>query len=625
MTKFSAHLLCSDGSATPVFSTTSASISADGDLLLPQSDDRILLAGGFSQLTPATPFPLSATLQLNADLGCFSPDQLAQIAQAELNRYNSVSFRSYTQEANLQLAVLGKNSEELKAVTDTYGGVLNIAPLLLQGYQNGLTTVEEISIETRKNGYRLNFLVKSPINRQKCTYCGSCGPACPENCLTETLFLDFSRCSFCKECVTSCPHDAIDLHGAEKLSMDVPAVLLLDATPPFDLPDKQDSIYRKQQLPNYFSTLYPSQIDEVVTCDNSICHYCARLDTGCDQCTVTCSHQAVSRSADGVTIDQLRCRECGDCIAACPTGALQYQRFNDLQFIEYFRTSRLATACTVVLGSDQSLHRLWWHHQGSSFDNVFFLEYPQIQALSSMHLLYLFAVGAAKIILLAPDSQHKMTEQLTMTNTIISSLFAHQETVVFANTKNFSTHIPQQIAHPLTRFYLNASFQNRRIKLGSILQFLSEKNNDRPTLTGDAFRTFGSLSCNQKRCTECLACLNECKLKALSADAHHFSLNLEASRCVQCRTCIEICPEDALDAVPGLHLHPDFFDTKELARAEPMHCKKCDKIFGTRKSFERVMEKLSAQNMMADEMKLFEYCDTCRVVKIYESQNEEKQ
>ncbi len=239
-----------------------------------------------------------------------------------------------------------------------------------------------------------------------------------------------------------------------------------------------------------------------------------------------------------------------------------------------------------------------------------------------MHLLYLFAVGAKKIILL--DREQKTTEQVTITNSIISSLFDHDDTVVSAGPKNFSSHLSQKKPHPLSRFYLNASFQNRRFKLTSLLQFLTEKNDHRPTLTGDAFRTFGSISCNQERCTECLACLNECKIKALSADEHHFSLNLEASRCVQCQTCVEICPEDALETVPGLRLHPDFFDTKELARAEPMRCKECSKIFGTRKSFDRVMAKLSAKNMMADEMQLFEYCDTCRVVKIYESQNERK-
>ncbi len=622
---FSAHLLCSDGSATPVFSTTTASINADGNFLLPQSNNRILLAGGFSQLSPETNFPLSATLQLNADLGSFSPDQLAQIGQAELSRYNSVSFRSYTQELDPKLAVLGKNSKELTEVVDTYGGILDIAPLLLSGYQNGLTTVEEISIESKQNGYRLNFLVKSPINRQKCTYCGACGPVCPEDCLSETLFLDFSRCSFCKECVTICPHNAIDLHGAEQKSMDVPALLLLDKSLPFDLPDKRDTIYTPEQLPHYFSTLYPSQIDEVATCDNSICHYCGRLDTGCDQCAVACSHKAIIRSTDGVTIDQLRCTECGDCIAQCPTGAIQYQRFNDLQFIEYFRGYSLAEASTVVIGSGRSLHQLWWHHQGSSFDNVFFLEYPQPQALSSMHLLYLFAAGAGKIILLDQDSQQETTEQITIANRIISSLFDRDDTVVSASPNTFSSYLPEEKTHPLSRFYLNASFQNRRVKLASLLQFLTEKNDQRPTLTGDEFRTFGSLSCNQERCTECLACLNECKIKALSADEHHFSLNLEASRCVQCQTCIEICPEDALEAVPGLRLHPDFFDTEELARAEPMRCKECGKIFGTRKSFDRVMAKLSAKNMMTDELKLFEYCDTCRVVKIYESQNEEEQ
>ncbi|MCB2184402.1 MAG: 4Fe-4S binding protein [Desulfobulbaceae bacterium] len=619
---FTAYLLSSDGSATPVFQSLPASISMAGKLTLQGETKNILLAGGFSGLTPESPFPLSATLQLNGDLGNFPPDQLAAIGQAELRRHNSINFRSYTLDTDARLAVLAGDAGKLRDFVNVYGGLLNLGPLLLKGYEEGLTTAEDVDIQAIKNGYRIRFLVKSPIDQKKCTYCGACGPVCPEHCLSETLFLDFSRCSYCKECVNACPQEAIDLYGAEKRSLEVPALLLLEGAQTLDLPDNGEHIYNRENLESYFSSLFPCQIEEVVTCDNSLCQYSGRLALGCNRCSSACQHGAVTKGQDGISIDPLLCRECGACISSCPTGAIQYQRFSDLQFVEYFRIFRPDSATTVVIGDEKSLHRFWWHHSGQRFDHVFFLEYPTVKALTAMHLVYLFSVGAGKIILLAEEDapdESPLAEQIRQTNQIVESLFDTENTVITLAWSELSSHLQTEVSHSLKRLNLNAGFQNRRAKLASTLQFLAEESGREASFTSKDFSTFGTLSCDQERCTQCLACLNECRMKALRGDENFYSLNHTASRCVQCDICVDVCPENALEGVPGLHLNPNFFADTVLSKGAPMQCKDCGKIFGTRKSFERVMAKLTAQNMAPGPDNLFEYCDTCRVIKIYES------
>ena len=95
-------------------------------------------------------------------------------------------------------------------------------------------------------------------------------------------------------------------------------------------------------------------------------------------------------------------------------------------------------------------------------------------------------------------------------------------------------------------------------------------------------------------------------------------LQFREAFCVDCGICRSVCPEDALSLTGGALLGEASFQPVLLARAEPMTCRRCGKVFGTRKSFERVMAilaKREAVNTMH-----FEYCGQCRVVHIFEAQ-----
>ena len=621
---FTSYILRYDGSGEPALAEHTFPLHPSQPASPAPVDGKLFLASGFSSLFNDSTVPLSPTLQLNGDLGAFSSPRLAAIARAELKRLSRPGFRSFTREKNSRVVVIGKKSADINRFIDTYGGVLEIEPLLVQGSDPEITTAEEVIIHDDSGGVRIDFLTRVPVDLSRCTYCGSCGPVCPEQCLDEHLFLDLGRCSFCKQCVRICPQEAIDLYGVEKRTIRTPALLLLTELDTKSVPEG-DNIYREDELSRLFGSIYDCRIEETIVCDNSICQYIGRLDQGCDLCFRTCEHGAIHKDGEGIHVDQQRCVECGNCVALCPTGALQTLRFSDAHFIEYFRDISLEPGCSIVIGREELLHAFWWLHRDTTVADTFFLEHPCIKALNSMHLLFLLALGAGRVILVSDnkDAGQGLPRQINQVNTVVGNIFP-EPPVVITDPKTLPGLLGAAVPSPCADSYSDFSFTNRRQKLASLLAFFMEQGqqDDRQPgkyrgYRGEIFSEFGAIECDQQRCSSCLACVGECRIQSLVADSDRFALLQTPILCSQCGACVSLCPEQALSLTPGLIMDRDFFVPRMLVQADPMRCRRCGKIFGTRQSFERVMQVLKRKqpDLEAD---LFSYCEDCRVLYMLE-------
>lgn len=589
------------------------------------TDNSILLVGGFSRIHPDSAFPLSSTLQLNGDLSGIDAEHMADLAKAEFDRYRSQSYRAYTQEVDSRLTVLSADAASLHAFIDIYGGVLTIDPILTKEYDPELTTAQDIEIKQHGDGLLLRFNVKQAIDFDCCNYCGDCGASCPETCVTEQLFLDFSKCTLCKECVTACSQNAIDLHAVEGRTLSTPALLALDGAGVV-LPEIQENIYSEKDLPALFEQIYIAEIEEVIRWDENICQYSARLESGCSACVDSCVHHAISQSKAGVVVAHSACVECGACLSSCPTGALQYERFDDNAFVNYFKGFSFTPGSTVIIGTEAALHKLWWESHKKPHSDVFFLEYPQPVALHAMHFLLLFAKGAGQIMLLGQESDSN-SKQVEFTNTIIRHYFNKEQSVQVVPAVSGNSSLLDNIeSNTLVKsVYQNFSYANRRAKLVEILQFLSlSSEGGLSDCVGSISGDFGSVLCDDKACTGCVACVGECRIGALSTDGSSYSLSHTPALCVQCGLCVSICPEDALSLQAGLSLHDEFFNEHILAKAEPAQCKGCGKVFGTKKSLEKVMSILTAKGMWDKTDDLLSYCDDCRVINLYKSCEHER-
>ncbi|HKJ65441.1 MAG TPA: 4Fe-4S binding protein, partial [Desulfopila sp.] len=299
-----------------------------------ETEAQALLAGGFPTLSPESPVPLSSTLQLCADMSDLSEQELLAVAKAELLRLQGAASKNYRLEADPRVCVIGRSAEDLDRFVDTYGGVLEIYPLLIAGRHPDYPEILQLSVEKSSQGCRVHYRRRSPFNAALCTYCGACSDVCDEHCISPRLHIDYSRCTFCKNCQDVCETDALDIHGAEEVVLNLPALILLQGAGP-ELPEDLDCVYTYNQLEKYFSTLFSADITEVVCHNNSICQYSGRLEIGCARCIDSCAHGALTAGAQGIEVDPLLCEECGNCVGICPTGAMDYSLFRDDVLVNY--------------------------------------------------------------------------------------------------------------------------------------------------------------------------------------------------------------------------------------------------------------------------------------------------
>jgi ferredoxin len=133
---------------------------------------------------------------------------------------------------------------------------------------------------------------------------------------------------------------------------------------------------------------------------------------------------------------------------------------------------------------------------------------------------------------------------------------------------------------------------------------------------------FGTLLVNTQTCTLCKACIGACPESALLDSPETPSLRFIERNCVQCGLCADTCPEDAITLLPRLLLGPGAKEPVVLNEAQPFHCIRCAKPFGTKQMVDNMLAKLSGHSMFAGGTRRLQMCGDCRVVDMVENKSE---
>ena len=94
--------------------------------------------------------------------------------------------------------------------------------------------------------------------------------------------------------------------------------------------------------------------------------------------------------------------------------------------------------------------------------------------------------------------------------------------------------------------------------------------------------------------------------------------------CVQCGLCEATCPENAITLVPRLNLADDAKKPVVLNQAQPFHCVRCGKAFGTKQMIDSMTARLTTHSMFSGgvALKRLQMCADCRVVDMMDNKNE---
>jgi ferredoxin len=119
-----------------------------------------------------------------------------------------------------------------------------------------------------------------------------------------------------------------------------------------------------------------------------------------------------------------------------------------------------------------------------------------------------------------------------------------------------------------------------------------------------------------------MSCVGACPESALMDNSNLPQLRFVEKNCVQCGLCEKTCPENAITLTPRLLLTDAVKQPRVLNEAQPYHCIRCNKPFGTLQMIDNMLAKLSLHSAFAGNIDRIKMCADCRVVDMMENKHE---
>jgi ferredoxin len=502
--------------------------------------------------------------------------------------------------------------------------------------------------------FEVEWQQENPIDLELCTRCNACLEACPENAIDFSYQIDMAKCRAHRDCVMACGAlGAIDFSRTDVLrkeSFD----LVLDLSP--------EPLLRTPDLPQGYLAPGSDPLEQALAAaklaqlvgefekpkffayKERICAHSRSGITGCNRCIEVCSTGAIRADGDHVKVEPHLCAGCGGCATVCPSGAMTYAyppvpevgaRLKTL--LGTYREAGGQDACLVFHGAEggrallQRVGRQAVRGGKGLPARAIPLEVFHIASVGLDTLLGAICYGASQVVVVVdkePDTYAAaLREQMAFGEAILQALGYHG-----VHFQLLQAEEPQQLEAQLWRLLpaqtvdkpagFNLSSEKRTTLDFAFEHLAKHASQQKDVIELAQGAPFGALTVDKKTCTLCKACIGACPEGALLDSPEAPALRFIERNCVQCGLCAATCPEDAITLVPRLLLGAQAKQTTVLNEAQPFHCVRCAKPFGTKQMVDNMLAKLGGHSMFAGGIRRLQMCGDCRVVDMVENKNE---